>query len=132
MPEYTVLTVIAVLATVALELFVFRTGIFTTAQYWLTMVIVFGFQVLVDGWLTKLSNPIVIYHPEQMLGIRFPWDIPIEDYGFGFAMVTLTILGWRRLIDRAAVRADAAAAGNGLADGAPAEGASAGDDTQVR
>ena len=132
MPEYTVLTVIAVLATVALELFVFRTGIFTTAQYWLTMVIVFGFQVLVDGWLTKLSNPIVIYHPEQMLGIRFPWDIPIEDYGFGFAMVTLTILGWRRLLDRAAARADAAAAGLGSGDGASAEGAPTGDDTQVR
>ena len=127
MPEYTVLTVIAVLATVALELFVFRTGIFTTAQYWLTMVIVFGFQVLVDGWLTKLSNPIVIYHPEQMLGVRFPWDIPIEDYGFGFAMVTLTILGWRRLLDRAAVSADPAPVG-----GASAEGASTGDDTRVR
>ena len=25
------------------------------------MVIVFGFQILVDGWLTKLSAPIVIY-----------------------------------------------------------------------
>ena len=132
MPEYTVLTVIAVLATVALELFVFRTGIFGTAQYWLTMVIVFGFQVLVDGWLTKLSNPIVIYHPEQMLGIRFPWDIPIEDYGFGFAMVTLTILGWRRLLNRAAARADASAAVHGLGDGASAEGAPTGDGTQVR
>jgi len=102
MPEYTVLTIVSVVATVALELFVFRTGIFRTAQYWLTMAIVLGFQVLVDGWLTKLSAPIVIYHPDQMLGIRFPWDIPIEDYGFGFAMVTLTILLWRRLTDRAA------------------------------
>ena len=97
MPEYTVLTVIAVLATVALELFVFRTGIFTTAQYWLTMVIVFGFQVLVDGWLTKLSNPIVIYNPDTMLGVRVPWDIPVEDFGFGFAMVTLTIIVWKRV-----------------------------------
>jgi hypothetical protein len=35
-----------------------------------------------------------------MLGVRFPWDIPIEDFGFGFAMVTLTILLWRRLTDR--------------------------------
>ncbi len=127
MPEYTVLTVIAVLATVALELFVFRTGIFGTAQYWLTMVIVFGFQVLVDGWLTKLSNPIVIYHSEQMLGIRFPWDVPIEDYGFGFAMVTLTIIGWRRLLDRAAARAEQAAA-----DGPSVAGAPGGDDTRVR
>lgn len=100
MPEYTVLTVIAVLGTIALELLVFKTGIFRTAQYWLTMAIVVGFQVLVDGWLTKLSAPIVIYHPDQMLGIRFPWDIPIEDFGFGFAMVTLTILLWRRLTDR--------------------------------
>jgi lycopene cyclase domain-containing protein len=100
-PEYTVLTVIAVLGTVALELLVFRTGIFRTVQYWLTMAIVVAFQVLVDGWLTKLSAPIVIYHPDQMLGIRFPWDIPIEDFGFGFAMVTLTILLWRRLTARA-------------------------------
>jgi lycopene cyclase domain-containing protein len=99
-PEYTVLTVVAVLVTVALELLVFRTGIFRTAQYWLTMAIVVGFQVLVDGWLTKLSAPVVIYHPDQMLGIRFPWDIPIEDFGFGFAMVTLTILLWRRLTTR--------------------------------
>ena len=127
MPEYTALTVIAVLATVALELFVFRTGIFGTAQYWLTMVIVFGFQVLVDGWLTKLSDPIVIYHPDQMLGVRLPWDVPIEDYGFGFAMVTLTILGWRRLLDRAAARA-----GQAAADGASAEGASDGEGSRVR
>ena len=134
MPEYTVLTAIAVLATVALELFVIRTGIFTTAQYWLTMVIVFGFQVLVDGWLTKLSNPIVIYHPEQMLGVRFPWDIPIEDYGFGFAMVTLTILGWRRLLDRATARTDAVISPTDPATARTdaAEGAATGDDTQVR
>jgi membrane protein implicated in regulation of membrane protease activity len=34
------------------------------------------------------------------LGLRVPWDIPIEDFGFGFAMVTLTILLWRRWLDR--------------------------------
>ena len=100
--EYTLLTAIAVLATVALELFVVRTGIFRTAQYWLTMLIVFAFQVPVDGWLTKLRDPIVIYNPNEMIGIRAPWDIPIEDFGFGFAMVTLTILGWRTVLDRRA------------------------------
>jgi hypothetical protein len=59
----------------------------------------------VDGWLTKLSDPIVIYNPDEMLGLRVPWDIPVEDYGFGFAMVTLTILTWRRLLDRRPARA---------------------------
>ena len=98
MPEYTVMTVLAVLAVVALELFWLRTGIFRTLQFWVSMAIVFAFQVLVDGWLTKLSDPIVVYGPEEMLGVRAPWDIPIEDFGFGFAMVTLTILVWRRLL----------------------------------
>ena len=96
MPEYTVLAVLSVLATVVAERFWFRTGIFRTAKYWLAMAIVFAFQVLVDGWLTKLSAPIVIYDPDQMTGLRVPWDIPVEDYLFGFSMVTLTILLWVR------------------------------------
>jgi lycopene cyclase domain-containing protein len=97
MPEYTVMTVVSVVAVVAAELLWFRTGIFRTAQYWISMAIVFAFQILVDGWLTKLSDPIVIYDPQQMLGLRAPWDIPVEDFGFGFTMVTLAILIWRRL-----------------------------------
>jgi len=105
MPEYTLLTVLSVLAVVALELFWFRTGIFRTAQYWASMAIVFAFQILVDGWLTKLSDPIVIYDEQQMLGVRAPWDIPIEDFGFGFTMVTLAILIWRRQLGRTSTRA---------------------------
>jgi len=100
MPEYTVLTVISVVAVVALELAWLRTGIFQTAQYWISMAIVFAFQIPVDGWLTKLSNPIVVYNSEQMTGLRVPWDIPVEDFGFGFTMVTLTILLWRRHLAR--------------------------------
>ena len=100
MPEYTVLTVVAAMAVVAAELIYFKSGIFTTAQYWLTMLIIFAFQIPVDGWLTKLSAPIVIYNPDEILGPRAPWDIPIEDFGFGFAMVTLAILLWRRWLDR--------------------------------
>lgn len=100
MPEYTVLTLVSIVAVVGLELLVLRTGIFRQGRYWIAMAIVFGFQVLVDGWLTKLSAPIVLYSPEQMLGVRAPWDIPIEDFGFGFSMVTLTILLWVRLTCR--------------------------------
>jgi lycopene cyclase domain-containing protein len=105
-PEYTVLTLIAVGAVVVLELAWLRTGIFTTVQYWLAMVIVFAFQIPMDGWLTKLSDPIVIYNPVEHLGIRAPWDIPIEDFGFGFAMVTLAILLWRRALDRQKSRSE--------------------------
>jgi lycopene cyclase domain-containing protein len=96
-PEYPLFTVIAIALVVLAELAWLRTGIFRSVQYWLAIAIVFVFQVLVDGWLTKLSDPIVIYTPAQQSGLRFPWDIPIEDFGFGWAMVTLTVLVWSRL-----------------------------------
>lgn len=100
MPEYTLLTLAGIVAVLAAELLWLRTGLLRTARYWISMAIVLGFQVLVDGWLTKLDAPIVLYAPEHHLGIRAPWDIPIEDFGFGFAMVTLTMLVWEALARR--------------------------------
>lgn len=107
MPEYTLATLITMLVVVAVEFFWLKTGIFKTLQYWISLGIVLGFQILVDGWLTKLSDPIVIYNPDTMLGTRWPLDIPVEDFGFGFAMVTLTLIVWKRSTDRKQVEADA-------------------------
>ncbi len=95
MLEYTAGTLIAMLVVVLVEVLWARTGIFTSLQYWLALGIMFSFQVLVDGWLTKLSDPIVSYDPAQFSGIRFPWDIPIEDFGFGFALITATLIVWK-------------------------------------
>ena len=108
MPEYTVLAVLAVVAVVALDRLL-RVGVLATGQFWVTMAIVFGFQVLVDGWLTKLSAPIVVYAPGQYLGVRWPWDIPIEDYLFGFAMVASVIVLWERAKQRRSASAGAPA-----------------------
>ena len=96
MLEYTIATLLTMLAVILLEVLWLRTGVFRSAQYWVSLAIMFSFQILVDGWLTKLNDPIVIYRAESMLGVRFPWDIPIEDFGFGFAMLTLTIVIWKR------------------------------------
>lgn len=93
---YTGSAALAALAVVALELAWARTGIFRRWSYWATMAIVVGFQVLVDGWLTKLSAPIVIYNRAEFSGVRFPWDIPIEDFAYGFALVTLALILWER------------------------------------
>ena len=95
MPEYTLLAVVAVVATVVLERWS-GTRVFGRLQFWLAMAIVFAFQMVVDGWLTKLSALIVIYNPEHHLGLRWPWDVPVEDYLFGFAMVAATIILWER------------------------------------
>jgi hypothetical protein len=53
-------------------------------------------RVLVDGWLTKLSAPIVAYNERHTSGLRFPFDIPVEDFLFGWAMVTAVLLLWER------------------------------------
>ena len=60
---------------VALELAVFRSGLFRQVAYWITMAISLGFMIPVDGWLTKLSAPIVIYRAGDTSGIRPIWDI---------------------------------------------------------
>ena len=94
---YPLATVATIVIVVLVEVLWLRTGLFRSAQYWVAMAIMFAFQVPVDGWLTKLSDPIVIYNPDTTLGVRFPWDIPVEDFGFGFAMLTLTIMVWKAL-----------------------------------
>jgi lycopene cyclase domain-containing protein len=97
---YTVPAALAAVAVCALELAVLRTGLFRRLAYWLSMIIVFGFQILVDGWLTKLSAPVVIYDNRQITGVRFPFDIPVEDFLFGFALVTAVLLLWERQRER--------------------------------
>jgi lycopene cyclase domain-containing protein len=94
---YTVWALVAVAAVVALELAWVRTGVFRRPAYWVTLAIVWGFQIPVDGWLTKLSAPIVVYNSAEFSGVRFPWDIPLEDFAYGFALVTLAIVMWLRL-----------------------------------
>jgi lycopene cyclase domain-containing protein len=93
---YTAPAAVAVFLVCAMELAVLRTGLFRRAAYWLSMLIVLGFQVPVDGWLTKRSAPIVVYDDRQSTGLRFPFDIPIEDFLFGFALVTAVLLLWER------------------------------------
>ena len=93
---YTLPAVLAVITVCALEFGVLRTGLFRRPAYWISMVIVFAFMIPVDGWLTKLSEPIVIYDNSHTTGVRFPFDIPVEDFLFGFALVTAVMLLWER------------------------------------
>lgn len=93
---YTAPAVLAVIGVGVLEFAVLRTGMFRKPAYWISMAIVLGFQIPVDGWLTKLSAPIVIYDDNHTSGFRFPFDIPVEDFLFGWAMVTAVLLLWER------------------------------------
>ena len=81
---------------VCLELLWLRTGIFRQRAYWLSMVVIFVFMIPVDGWMSKVPDPIVVYDPDVLSGVRFPIDIPLEEFVYAFAMRTLTIALWER------------------------------------
>jgi lycopene cyclase domain-containing protein len=104
MPIYPALSLAAAALVVALELRVFRSGIFRQPAYWPAMAIVYAFMIPVDGWLTKLSAPIVIYRDSDTSGLRPVWDILAEEFVYAFALLTLVILVWDRT-GRAEVRA---------------------------
>lgn len=117
-PAYPGFSLLAVIVVIVLELRVLRTGIFRQKSYWIAMVIIFAFQILVDGWMTKLSvdgwvtklperfgGPIVVYNPEVLSGWRWPLDIPTEEFLYAWAMLTLVILLWERAGRKEAGRA---------------------------
>ena len=99
-PVYPTLAVIAALCVLALERWYFRSGIFRSRAYWLSMVIVFAFMVPVDGWLTKLTAPIVLYDDDHTSAHRLVWDILTEEFVYAFALLTLVVLCWDRAAQR--------------------------------
>jgi lycopene cyclase domain-containing protein len=96
MPVYPALAIVAAVAVLVLETRVVRTGIFRDQAYWLALVIAYAFMVPVDGWLTKLSAPIVRYRDADTSGLRPVWDILAEEFVYAFALLTLVVLVWER------------------------------------
>ena len=97
MPIYPLLSVVAAAAVVSLEVVVLRTGIFRDRAYWITMAISIAFMIPVDGWLTKLSAPIVLYRASDTSELRPIWDILAEEYLYAFALLTLVLVMWEHL-----------------------------------
>jgi lycopene cyclase domain-containing protein len=104
---YTAITVVAVLAAVALDRWAVRTRLTGSASWWAAYGIIVFFQLLTNGWLT--GRGIVRYDADAILGServaflgdgRLAWA-PVEDLGFGFALVLTTCVVWVRLGSRA-------------------------------
>jgi lycopene cyclase domain-containing protein len=89
--NHTTLSLAAIALTVLLELLVLRTGLLTRAVYWTAYAIVAFFQLLTNEWLT--SRGVFRYDPDAILGWRVG-SAPVEDFAFGFALVTQSMLWW--------------------------------------
>jgi lycopene cyclase domain-containing protein len=88
---YTALAVLAVPASVAVDLFVLRTRLVTRKAFWTAYAIVLVFQLLTNGWLT--GRGIVTYDPDTIIGWRVMYA-PVEDLLFGFALVVQSLDWW--------------------------------------
>lgn len=94
---YPTLAGLAALSVLVLELRLLRTGIFRDRAYWISMAICGAFMIPVDGWLTKHSAPIVIYRSDETSGLSPIWDIPLEEYAYAFALLTVVMMAWDHL-----------------------------------
>ena len=93
---YPWLVLLGLAATVALEL-VLRTGLFARRAYWVAYAVVVSFQLVVNGVLTCRG---IVTDYRHTLGPTVACA-PVEDLGFGWAMVTQTLLWWTWLGRRA-------------------------------
>ena len=101
--SYTTATAVGIVLAVLLDLLVLRTRLLTTRRWWAAYAIVVFFQLVTNGWLT--GRRIVTYDPDAIIGSgavpflgdgRIAWA-PVEDLGFGFALVLATCALWVRL-----------------------------------
>ncbi|KPK97636.1 MAG: hypothetical protein AMJ95_08125 [Omnitrophica WOR_2 bacterium SM23_72] len=96
MKEYTILASISVLVTLLLDE-VTGIRILKRKEFYVFLFIIFLFKFLVNGFLT--GKNIVMYHPAYFLGLKLT-SIPLEDFLFGFSMVTMTIIFWEVFKER--------------------------------
>ena len=96
MKEYSVLAAAAVFLAVLLDA---ASGVrlLQKKEFYLYLFLILFFKLLVNGYLTGAR--IVLYNPKFFFGIRVG-SIPLEDFFFGFSMVTTTIVFWEFFIKR--------------------------------
>ena len=97
---YTAAALVAVVVAVLVDTVVLRTRLVRTRTWWTAYGIVLFFQLLTNGWLT--GRGIVRYSDAAILGsgriVAFGDGrlvfAPVEDLGFGFALVLMTTSAW--------------------------------------
>jgi lycopene cyclase domain-containing protein len=98
---YTAAAAVGAMAAVVLDVALLRTRLVTRRIFWAAYPIVFAFQLVFNGVLT--GRGVVRYHDDAIWGPRLV-NAPIEDLGFGFALVLTTLATWVWLEGRSARR----------------------------
>lgn len=88
---YTVLSLLGVMAAVALDLLLLRTRLLGRKAFWAAYAILLVGQLATNAVLA--GRRVVRYDPDAIVGLRIAWA-PVEDLLFGFALVLLTLSLW--------------------------------------
>ena len=91
--EYTIGAVVSGVVVVGLDVLL-RTRILRQRRFWLFMAVMFAFMTIVNGYLTW--RPIVLYGDGFYLGVRII-TIPVEDYIYGFGLISASVMVWEWL-----------------------------------
>ncbi len=94
--EYTISAIAGVIGVVTVD-YLLKTRVTTQGRFWVFIVVMFLFKILVNGYLT--ARPIVLYGGEFFLGVRV-FTIPLEDFLFGFSLMTTSVVLWEYLQER--------------------------------
>ena len=102
---YTQIAVLSVVLAVTADLWVFRTALVRRRVFWTSYAIIVFFQLVTNGMFTGFE--IVKYADEAIMGSASPVTgpppcigdgrlafAPVEDLGFGFALVLLSLCCW--------------------------------------
>lgn len=100
MKEYTLISIIFVILTITLD-FVLKTRLILNKKFRVFWAVMFVLIFIVNGYLTW--RPIVIYGESFYLGVRL-FTIPVEDFLFGFSLITLNIIIWEYYNNKLRVR----------------------------
>jgi lycopene cyclase domain-containing protein len=99
--SYTAAVVVGLACAALLDLVVLRTRLLARVTFWATYPIILVFQLISNGVLT--GRGVVRYAPRVVTGWRIGYA-PVEDLGFGFALVLATLSLWvwlgRRGVDQ--------------------------------
>ncbi|HEX2902563.1 MAG TPA: lycopene cyclase domain-containing protein [Jatrophihabitans sp.] len=89
--SYTALSAAGVVLTVLVDLLVLRTRLVRRKAFWTAYAILACFQLAFNGVLT--GRGVVRYRASDILGLRLAYA-PVEDLGFGFTLILLTLSVW--------------------------------------
>ena len=90
MKEYTLLSAASVVIIVVIDR-LSRIRLTARPEFYIFLAVIFTFKLLVNGIMT--SSGITMYSSGAISGLNLG-TIPLEDFLFGFSMVTLTLICW--------------------------------------